>query len=123
MANHNNNIFQSFGVAWRGIGEVLVKEPAFKYFALVATLVIFAMFYFPTSRTEKGVLLTMIFAVLTLELINSALERFLDFLKPQPDERVRIIKDLLAAIVLVAALGAAAIAILIFWPHVKNVLY
>ena len=114
------NIFKSFGVAWRGMTRVLVSEPAFKYFIGAAILVITAMLYFPTSRTEKGVLLTMIFAVLTLELINSVLERFLDFLQPNNDPRGRTIKDLLAAIVLVAALGAAAIGILILWPYVRN---
>jgi len=116
------NIFKSFGVAWNGIWGTLVKEPAFKYFVGAGIAVIAAMLYFPTSRTEKGVLLTMIFAILTLELINSALERFLDFLQPGEDPRVRIIKDLLAAIVLVAALGAAAIGILIFWPYLKPLL-
>jgi undecaprenol kinase/diacylglycerol kinase (ATP) len=105
------------------VTQVLVSEPAFKYFIGVAILVITAMLYFPTSRTEKGVILTMIFAVLTLELINSVLERFLDFLQPNNDPRVRTIKDLLAAIVLVAALGAAAIGILILWPYARNLLY
>ncbi|MFN7088232.1 MAG: diacylglycerol kinase [Candidatus Paceibacteria bacterium] len=121
--NEEKNIFKSFGVAWNGIWHTLIKEPAFKYFILAAVLVIIAMLYFPTSRTEKGVLLTMIFAVLTLELINAALERFLDFLQPGEDPRVRIIKDLLAAIVLVAALGAAAIGTLIFWPYIENLLF
>lgn len=113
------NMIRSFRTAWNGISETLLEEPAFKYFLLTAFIVVAAMLYFPTSRTEKGLLLTMIFAVLTLELINSAMERFLDFLQPNDDPRVRIIKDLLAAIVLVAALGAAAIGILIFWPYVK----
>jgi len=119
----HKNILKSFKTAWHGIDETLVDEPAFKYFVIAALVVIGAMLYFPTSRTEKGVLLTMIFAVLTLELINSALERFLDFLEPNSDPRVRTIKDLLAAIVLVATLGAAAIGGLIFWPYVNALLF
>ncbi|MBI2633723.1 MAG: diacylglycerol kinase [Parcubacteria group bacterium] len=117
------NIIRSFAVAWNGIFETLAEEPAFKYFVLAAILVIAAMLYFPTSRTEKGLLLTMIFAVLTLELINSVMERFLDFLQPNDDARVRVIKDLLSAIVLIAALGAAAIGILIFWPYLRPFIF
>ena len=76
------NILLSFRTAWQGMKMVLVQEPSFKYMLLLAAITIGAMFYFPTSRTEKAVLLAMIFSVLILELINSAMERFLDFLQP-----------------------------------------
>ena len=126
MGQNNNqrrkNIFLSLGTAWRGIWTVLVWEPAFKYMAMAALLVIGAMLYFQTSRTEKAVLLVMIFSVLGLELINSIMERFLDFLQPNHDPRVRIIKDLLSAFVLLVSLGAAVIGILIFWPHLKTLI-
>ncbi|MEK7519596.1 MAG: diacylglycerol kinase [Patescibacteria group bacterium] len=113
------NILKSLKTAWNGIWETLIKEPVFKYFIIAAITIIAAMLYFQTTRTEKGILLTMIFTLLTLELINSALERFLDFLEPRDNPKVRIIKDLLAAIVLLAALGALSIGILIFWPYLK----
>jgi len=116
------NIFLSLRNAWRGTWTVLVQEPAFKYMAAAALLVIGAMLYFPTSRTEKAVLLVMIFSVLGLELINSVMERFLDFLQPSHDPRVRIIKDLLSAFVFLIALGAAVIGILIFWPYLKTII-
>jgi diacylglycerol kinase len=116
------NIFLSLQNAWKGIWTVLVQEPAFKYMMLAALLVIGAMFYFPTSRTEKAMLLTMIFSVLGLELINSVMERFLDFLQPNNDPRVKIIKDLLSAFVFLVALGAAVIGLLIFWPHFKTII-
>jgi len=62
--------------------------------------------------------LVMVFTVLILELINSVMERFLDFLQPHEDPRVKKIKDLLSAIVLFVSLGATVIGLLIFWPHV-----
>jgi len=119
--NHKN-IFLSLRIAWRGIWETLAAEPAFKYMLAIALLVILAMLYFPTSRTEKAVLLVMIFSVLGLELINSVMERFLDFLQPDHDPRVKIIKDLLAAFVLLVSSGAAVIGILVFWPYLKPIL-
>jgi len=60
----------------------------------------------------------MIFSVLILELINSAMERFLDFLQPAEDIRVKKIKDLLASIVLLVSLGAAIIGFLVFLPYI-----
>ena len=111
------NIFLSFRTAWKGMKTVLVQEPSFKYMLLLAAITIGAMLYFPTSRTEKAVLLAMIFSVLILELINSAMERFLDFLQPAEDPPRQKIKDLIAAIVLLVSLGAAIIGFLIFLPY------
>jgi len=126
MEQNNNqrkkNIFLSARNAWRGLWTVLVREPAFKYMAAMALLVIGAMLYFPTSRTEKAVLLVMIFSVLGLEMINSIMERFLDFLQPNLDPRVRIIKDLLSGFVFLVVIGSAIIGILIFWPYLKTII-
>lgn len=126
MEQNNNrrkkNIFLSLRNAWRGIRTVLIQEPAFKYMVAVALLVIGAMLYFPTTRTEKAVLLVMIFSVLGLELINSVMERFLDFLQPNLDSRVKIIKDLLSAFVFLVAFGSAVIGVVIFWPHLKTLI-
>ena len=126
MAQNNNqrrkNIFLSLRNAWRGLWKVLVREPAFKYMAAVALLVVGAMLYFPTSRTEKAVLLVTIFSVLGLEMINSIMERFLDFLQPNYDPRVKIIKDLLSGFVFLVISGTVIIGILIFWPYLKTVI-
>ncbi len=105
----------SLKAAFNGLKDTLIKEESFKIMLVIAVLVLAAMFYFPTSRLEKIALLLMIFSVLTLELINSVIERILDFLHPLPDEKIKIIKDLTAAIVLVASFGAAIIGLIIFF--------
>lgn len=117
MASNEKSLPRSLLVALRGFWQVLRHEPAFKWMLAAAIVVVIGIVYFPTSRTENIALLTMVFAVLGLELINTVLERFLDFLRPDYDERVRIIKDLLAAIVLLVTIGAGVIGFFIFWPH------
>jgi len=124
MKKNNNslrekNIILSFNNAWRGFWTVLLQEPAFKYMVLAGLLVALAMLYFPTNRTEKAVLLVMVFSVLGLEMINSVMERFLDFLQPNHDPRVKIIKDLLSGFVFLVVIGSAIIGLLIFWPYLK----
>ena len=83
------------GHAANGLRETLIHERNFKImlggiFAIVGT-----MFYLPTSRAEKAILSTAIFAVLTLEMVNIVIERLLDFLHPAHHEEVRVIKDLM----------------------------
>ena len=87
----------------------------------IGVLVVAAMFYFPTSRLEKVVLLLATFSVLILELINSAVERIMDVVTTEHDERIRVIKDLMAAIVLLTSLGSAIVGFLIFYPYFLEV--
>ena len=109
---------KSFGHAANGLKETLIHERNFKIMLGAALAIIAAMFYLPTSRAEKAILATTIFAVLTLEMVNIVIERLLDFLHPAHHEEVRVIKDLMAAIVLIASFGAAIIGLMIFWPYV-----
>lgn len=119
---NKKDLTRSFRAATRGFWQVLTYEPAFRWMVFAAILVVAGIIFFRTSRSESIALLTMIFAVLGLELINSVFERFLDFLRPEHDERVRIIKDVMAAIVLLVSLGAVVIGLIIFWPYIKNFL-
>ncbi|MEK7548923.1 MAG: diacylglycerol kinase family protein [Patescibacteria group bacterium] len=112
------NLLNSFKFAFNGIKDILIFERNFRIMILISLIVVGGMFYFPLIRLEKAVLLVMIFSVLILELMNVIIEKIMDFLQPQHDERVKIIKDLSAAIVLIASFGAAIIGLIIFLPYI-----
>jgi len=122
MNKMTRGILSGFRAAIDGIRETVVFEKSFKIMLLVGFLVVAAMFYFPTSRLEKVVLLLATFSVLILELINSTVERIMDVVSPERDERVKVIKDLMAAIVLLASIGSAVIGTLIFYPYIFELL-
>ncbi|MBR3251791.1 MAG: diacylglycerol kinase [Erysipelotrichaceae bacterium] len=50
-------------------------------------------------------------SVISSEIFNTAIEKIGDYLNPEKDERIKIIKDLSSAGVLTASLGALAICI------------
>lgn len=108
---------KSLKAAGNGIMETLIHERNFKIMLAIAFVIVGAMFYFPTSRVEKAILATVIFSVLTLEMVNVVIERLLDFIHPGHHDEVRIIKDLMAAIVLIASFGAMVIGAIIFWQY------
>lgn len=114
----NKNLSDGFKAAFDGFKETLIHERIFKVMLIIAILVIAAMFYFPTGPLEKVVLLAAIFSVLVLELLNSVIERVMDFLSPEYNEQARIVKDLMAAIVLLASVGAVVIGLMIFVPYI-----
>jgi diacylglycerol kinase len=76
----------------------------------------------PLAAWERVVLLLAIVAVLVLELLNSAVERLVDLMKPRLHEYVADIKDLMAGAVLLAAFFSVIVGVLILWPHVATVL-
>lgn len=111
-------IIKSFGYAFEGLKSA-ASEQTFRIFCLVALIVIFLMFLFRLPLGEKIVLILTMTLVVTLELINSRIERILDIFQSDHDPRVKIIKDISAGAVFIACLGAAIIGILIFWPYFR----
>lgn len=113
-------ILNGFKAAFDGFRETVVFERSFRIMFVIAVFVVAAMFYFPTSRLEKIILLLVTFSVLVLELINSTVEKIMDVITSEHDNRIRIIKDLMAAIVLLTSFGAALVGVLIFLPYIFN---
>jgi len=56
--------------------------------------------------------------VLTAEIINTAIENIADFLTIENNNKIKTIKDLSAAAVLISALTALIIALIIFLPKI-----
>jgi len=107
----------SFKCAFQGLKTAIREEQTFKIQVIAGILVLILMFGFPLTVLERAVLILTIILVLALELINSQIERILDFLQPNHDPKIRKIKDLSASAVLIASLGSIAIALLIFLPY------
>jgi len=110
-------IIQSFRYAYRGFKHTFKNEQNFRVQLLIALVVIVAMILFHVEIWEAIVLLLLIILVLVLELINTTFEKMIDILRPRIHSYVEIIKDIMAAAVLISSVGAAIIALLIFVPY------
>ena len=110
--------FNSLRDALAGIKYAFYHERNFRIQMLVACVVMAAAIYFPLGQYERLLITVMVFAVLMMELLNTAMEKLLDLLKPRLHHYAKTIKDIMAAAVFVAALGAAVIGVLIFAPYI-----
>ena len=119
MAFNFKKLIKNFGFAFAGLKEA-ASEQTFRIFIFIAALVVALMFFFNTSHYEKLILVLIITFIVTLELINSRIERILDIFQPKHDPRVRIIKDISASAVFLACFGAAVLGLLIFWPYFQE---
>ena len=107
----------SFKNAFAGFKIVVKKEQSFRLQLIIGVIVIILMFVFDLHPLERIALLLAISFVLGLELLNSQLERVCDLITKEHDVRIKNIKDLSAAAVLVASLCALLVGIFIFFSH------
>ena len=114
--------FQSLKNACRGIACVFKSEQNFRIQIVAAVLVVGGIIYFPLRNWEVIVVILLITMVLTMELLNSALERFADLLKPRLYDYVSVIKDIMAGAVFITSIGALFVGVIIFLPHFMNIL-
>jgi len=111
-------LFTSFTHALRGIAYVFRNENNFRIQVGAACVVVVLMNVFTLSRVEILVLILIMLLVLMLEIVNTAIEKFLDLLKPRMHGHVAVIKDVMAGAVLLSSITALVIGCIIFIPHI-----
>lgn len=109
---------QSFGHAFDGLQAAWQTEPNLRIHAATAVLVFIAGLVFRLNNTEWLAIIASIGFVITIELLNTAIEKTLDHLHPQKHIAVKKIKDIAAAAVLTAAITAAVTGGIIFLPKI-----
>lgn len=122
MAPKFKKFIKRFNYAFDGLKSA-VTEQVFGVFCIIAFIVIVLMIVFEVPLYEKIVLILTVTLLMTLELINSRIEKILDIFQPNQDPAVKIIKDISAAAVLIASFGALIIGILIFWPYFRELFF
>ncbi|PIS29278.1 diacylglycerol kinase [Candidatus Saganbacteria bacterium CG08_land_8_20_14_0_20_45_16] len=68
------------------------------------------------SFLELAILLIVIFGVVVIELINTSLEELVNILSPEKRREAALAKNVAAAAVLLAAVGALLVGIIMFVP-------
>jgi len=106
---------KSFTHALRGI-KILLGERNAKIQVAVAILAVALGIYCRISSTEWAIIAFSIALVLALEAVNTALEVDMNLTSPEYHPAARDVKDVAAGAVLIAAIGAAGIALFIFLP-------
>jgi len=110
----------SFRYAFNGVSAAL-KEPNFRIQFISAAIVIFLGFWFHINRYEWLAVILCSAIVLSLELVNSAIEKLCNLVTIEVHPSIKFIKDVCAAAVLVAAISALVIGVVVFYPYLKPI--
>jgi diacylglycerol kinase (ATP) len=106
-----SNLFVSFRYAWMGVNYAFQTQRNFRIHIVVGLLAIGLSIFLHLSRVEIAIIGLTISAVLTMELLNTALESVVDLTVRQTyHELAKIAKDCAAGAVLISALAAVLVA-------------
>jgi len=108
--NKNLPFFRRFVFAMQGLRTSWIGEISFRTHIIIAFLAVVATALARPAPVWWALLALAIGAVISAELLNTAIERLADHVQPQIDEEIKIVKDVAAAGVLIAALSAIAVA-------------
>lgn len=112
------NRIKSVGYAIRGAMVLLKKEASIKVQFFLALLITAAGFYFDISLTEWIVQLLAIGLVMSIEGINTAVEEIANFIHPEHNNKIGLIKDIAAGSVFFASVFAIIIGLIIYLPKI-----
>ncbi|MFY9612400.1 MAG: diacylglycerol kinase [Tissierellaceae bacterium] len=113
------SIIDSFNYAVSGIILSLKTERNMLIHYIIAILVLGLSLFFDFTRVEFLLLLFAISLVLTLEMINTAIEKTVDMVTKEYHPYARIAKDISAGAVLIASVNALIVGYLLFFDRLS----
>ncbi|MBD2092300.1 diacylglycerol kinase family protein [Microcoleus sp. FACHB-1515] len=105
------SLFISFRYAWAGVRYAFLTQRNFRIHLLVGIVAIALALWLQLTRAELAIIGLTTGAVLTMELLNTAIESVVDLtVKQTYHELAKIAKDCAAGAVLISALAAVLVA-------------
>ena len=110
---------KSFKFAFYGAYKLITTEHSIMVQFSIAVLLNIAGFYFGISKMDWLFQTLAIGLVLSIEGLNTSVEKIADFIHPDFHHKIGFIKDIAAGAVFFAALTALSIGIIIYYPIIN----
>ncbi|WP_216830050.1 diacylglycerol kinase [Alkalihalobacterium elongatum] len=111
-------LLRSFVYAWTGLRYVIRYEQNMRIHLIMGIVVMALAFILNVSLTHKMILLLVIGVVLSLEVMNTAIERTVDMITEDYHPQAKVAKDIAAAAVFIFSIITVLIGLLIFLPPI-----
>lgn len=108
---------QSFGYALEGLAHLIRTQPNAQIHAAATAAVIVLGLLLRVGWTDAAILALTIALVWFAEAMNTAFEHLCDVVRPEVHPSVKRCKDIAAAAVLLASVGAVFVALFVFVPR------
>ena len=111
----------SFRYAIEGIISAIKSEAHLRFHIVVAKLIAVFAYFYGITKAEWAILTLCIFAVISAELVNTAIERTVDTATAEILPSAKLAKDAAAGAVLVLCIGAVLVGVYLFGDFGKIV--
>lgn len=122
MKKKRSPLYKSFGYAFEGIERTIHEERNIKIHLTVVVLVILFGILLSISEIEWLICFLLFGLVISLELVNTAVEAVVDLVTEERKPLAKKAKDAAAGAVLFSAMIAAGIGFKIFIPKLLEIL-
>ena len=109
--------YKSVGNAFRCVIWMLKSERNFQIEVFALLINLFLIVFLKLNTVDAAIILIVSFAVLSLEILNTAIEKVCDIIQPEFDLRIKVIKDISAAAVVLMALASVVVGVLVYWKY------
>ncbi len=117
------SLIRAVRYALAGLRYILGHELNARIHLAVAILVLLAGVLLGLTNTELAAIFFAVLLVFLAEILNSAIEKILDLVKPEHSPEVKLVKDMAAGAVLVASVGSFLLGVAIFFPVILEKLW
>ena len=106
---------KSVNCSINGLKHAVKTERNFKIQVVCGISILLLGIEAKLSKTEWCILFLTVGFVLCMELINTCIEKTMDLVHPEYSEKVKVIKDIAAGVVLLSSLIAVGVGIALFY--------
>ena len=107
-------IYKSFWNAISGVFWMLKSERNFQIEVFALLINLFLIVILKVSTVDAAIIIAVSFTVLSLEILNTCVEKICDIIQPDFDQRIKIIKDMAAGSVFLMAMASVVVGVLIY---------
>ncbi len=110
------NFFASVQYAIEGFFAALKHEPSFREGLLLVLLLTPLAIILPLNAVSTALMIGALILILIVEMINSAIEWTIDYLRPEQHPLAKRIKDMASAAVFISYINCIVIWVIMLWP-------
>ena len=110
------NFIASVRYAIEGFGAAFRHEPSFREDLLFAVCLVPFAVILPVNAISTAVMIASLVLILVVELLNSAIEGIIDYLRPERHPLAKRIKDMASAAVFLSYLNCLVVWAIVLWP-------
>ena len=115
----NNRLIKSFCYAWQGLKYCFCYEKNFRVQLCIAIVAFLSGLYFRISSHEWITIIFCSTLVLSLEMINTTIEKLSNQISQSVNPVIKQVKDVAAGAVFLSSITSFIVGMLIFFPKIK----